>query len=721
MARGGRPSTPFVHVISLVCSGLVILLGVGTVVSWQLLGGPRDLFSNRLVDGIVAAAFVACGVALLLVKAGWLRVAAVLGGSVSLLGLLVFLNDVLELDLGIDAVALENLATARSIAFVSIAPTTLMAFVLAGAALIALGAKDRYGFVAALLGTLVATLALAALVNGGVSALTLEWLSYFRTEPVTAVGLIVLGIGLTTAALDRFDPTSEPSGWAVPLAVGTTTLLVGMVVWHGLRLNELRQLERSLDRQAESLSVSIRNNMALVASFLAGFPYQPESLEAGQSPSTIRPASAYFPGLSNASWIDVVDPSAPPIADAFAQIPRFQFLEGRYEELFEAEGPIISGPTTLQDGGIGFWIVMRRDMDDQSRAFLSGMIAASTIFSTVPQLGGSGFDVMVLSNQEPVFLYGDIGPDNRPAWGRSVALELPGPATWELIVSPRSGLLESGRSALPEFILGASLLVAVLLTALTRTAAQARHRAWMLERDTRDFDPTDPTSQNARVDRLIANIGNEIRNPVAVIRNVAELLQLETTDEQERPRLHAVLLRQSARIRDVMNATLDFQVGAGSSGLVEMQSVDLTHLVLEVVNDQDTRADSSTARVAFRSEQGAILIKADRELLGRAFQNLLDYATRHTPRSESVEVSIERTSDREACVTIRDRGPAIEAGEEENLFAPHLRRETTSPRTIEGTLMLTAAKRVVELHGGRISVIARAEGGLDFRVSLPGT
>lgn len=717
MPREARPTVPLVHIASLVCAALVILLGVGTVVSWQLLDGAPDPFSNRLIDGLVAAAFVICGTALLLVKGGWLRAAAGMGGLVTVLCLLIFADDVMKLDLGINPAALESFASARSIAFVSIAPTTLIAFGLAGASLIALGLGRRQAFLAALLGTLVGTLGLTAVVNRGVAELPLEWLSYFQTQPLTALGLLVLGIALATAALGRIDPRPAPADWAVPLAIGTTTLLVGLMVWHGLRLNELRQLEQSLERRTEVLTVSITNNLRLVADYLAGYPYEPAA-PAGTTDSTtfIRPTRVSFPGLSDTGWIEVADPSDPSMADRFAQIPQLRFLEGRYDTLFEAEGPIVSGPTTLEGGEIAFRIVMRRDLDEQSRAFLSGMIAASTIFATVPQLGGSAVDVVVLSDEEPVFVHGDIDPGDPPPWGRTVGLALPGPAAWQLFVSPRVGLLDAGRSAIPELVLGASLLIAVLLTALARTAAQARHRAHELEQAAQG--PFAPAG-GPGFEHLTATIGNEIRNPLAVILNVIELRQIKTHGEREvdSAHLNAVLRRQSNRILDVMNAMIDLTGGARSAGLPDLKEIDLAALVRDVVGSASMGDYASP--VTLTCEQDEIIVQADPDRLARSLRNVLSYARRHTPAGTSVDVRVERPADGEACVSIQDHGPALPPGDENKLFTPSVERHASSPRTIDGTLLLTAAKRIVELHDGRITASSKPDGGVEFRILLP--
>lgn len=713
-----------VHLVPLVCAALLTLLGVGTLVAWQL-GSGGFLFAPSIpaIEGVVAAAFVLSGVALLVLQLGWGRFPAVVGGCVAGLALLVSLQQVLELDLGVDAAVLEGLASARSVAWVSIDPTTLIAFVLAGTTLALLGTNARHAFAGTALGALVATLGVVALLEGSSAARSFEWIGYFHTTTPTAVGLLVVGIGLAAAGLERREPGSEAVDWAAPVAVGVTVALIGAILWQGLRGHELRQLQRILDERTQTISVAVQNSLAGPMAYLDQFPYEPPpAAEPGRpSASPVRQLGGHFPGLRATTWIDLPRGADGSPAQALEGISELGFLEGRYETLLESGGPVLSGPIPL-DGGTGFRIVLYRRAAEDSTALITGVISGSSVFASLPRFLGSGLDVVVLCNDEPVFRHGEIRADRPLPGHRRLPLELPGPASWEMIVAPRIDLLDANRSALPEVVLGASLVIALLLTALTRTARVARVRARVLEEGQQGRGAAAaPTMQVADFNRFVATLGHEIRNPLAVIQNVVQVLEGDLPVGVDEERLRAILTRQVDQLAHVMDAVLDLQAEGGPEDLVEMRDLDLGSLIEEVVDAANTRAAREDVVATLKIDEPRVIVKADRELLRRAFHNLLRFSLSRAPAGTSVRVAVEAGDGARATVRIGDRGSGLEPGDAERLLSPFSGLErSVGSRTAEGTLALAAAGRLIELHGGEVSASSEG-GGLELRVLLPRT
>jgi two-component system sensor histidine kinase HydH len=93
--------------------------------------------------------------------------------------------------------------------------------------------------------------------------------------------------------------------------------------------------------------------------------------------------------------------------------------------------------------------------------------------------------------------------------------------------------------------------------------------------------------------------------------------------------------------------------------------------------------------------------------------NLLDNAVQASPDA-AVQASV-RARDGRLEYRVRDRGDGISADDRERIFEPFFTRRT------RGTgLGLAIARRLVEAHGGTISVANHAEGGAEFRVVIPG-
>jgi two-component system sensor histidine kinase MprB len=102
------------------------------------------------------------------------------------------------------------------------------------------------------------------------------------------------------------------------------------------------------------------------------------------------------------------------------------------------------------------------------------------------------------------------------------------------------------------------------------------------------------------------------------------------------------------------------------------------------------------------------------ERLGRALNNLLDNAARHSPPGGRVEVEVDA-----AGVTVRDHGEGMAAEDLPHLFDRFYRGASARGRTGTG-LGLAIVRQVAESHGGGVSAANAPDGGALFHLALPG-
>jgi signal transduction histidine kinase len=115
-----------------------------------------------------------------------------------------------------------------------------------------------------------------------------------------------------------------------------------------------------------------------------------------------------------------------------------------------------------------------------------------------------------------------------------------------------------------------------------------------------------------------------------------------------------------------------------------------------------------------------VTVPADRLLLRRLLDNLLDNAIRHTPPGGSISVSVGRDGD--ACtVVVADTGPGVAPDQRNRLFGRFTRSDAARGRDTGGAgLGLALCRVIAELHGGRIA-LEDTQQGAAFRVTLPVT
>jgi signal transduction histidine kinase len=221
------------------------------------------------------------------------------------------------------------------------------------------------------------------------------------------------------------------------------------------------------------------------------------------------------------------------------------------------------------------------------------------------------------------------------------------------------------------------------------------------------------TAINGALDRLekgfqrqrefTADAAHELRTPLAVLRTRIETLP----DKRVARSLHDDIERMSRVVGQLLDsAELDtFLVNPG-------ESVDLHEVCAEVAELLAPLALTQGKSIAIGGMQGPIWIRGNAEMLHRAVRNLVENALHHTPAGTAVEIELGENGE----VSVLDRGRGIPAAEHELIFQRFWRGNN---RQAGGAgLGLSIVKRIVEVHGGTISVHDRPAGGAQFSVKF---
>ena len=114
-----------------------------------------------------------------------------------------------------------------------------------------------------------------------------------------------------------------------------------------------------------------------------------------------------------------------------------------------------------------------------------------------------------------------------------------------------------------------------------------------------------------------------------------------------------------------------------------------------------------------------VYVQGDKVRLGRVLLNLVDNAIKYTPKGGRVILSLAKKGD-DAHISIKDTGIGISKEDQEKIFERFYRVDKSRSREVGGTgLGLAICKRIVEAHGGRISVESEIGKGSTFTVILP--
>lgn len=150
--------------------------------------------------------------------------------------------------------------------------------------------------------------------------------------------------------------------------------------------------------------------------------------------------------------------------------------------------------------------------------------------------------------------------------------------------------------------------------------------------------------------------------------------------------------------------------------------VDWVRLVGNAIEDVRAPAIEAGLTLVHELPTGPIWVEGDATRLAQVVSNLLQNATKFTPRGGKIVVLVSREkNDPRVTLVIRDTGVGIEPELLAHIFEPFMQADRSLERSRGGLgLGLALVKGLVELHGGEVCATSRGiNQGAEFRVSLP--
>jgi two-component system, OmpR family, sensor histidine kinase MprB len=228
----------------------------------------------------------------------------------------------------------------------------------------------------------------------------------------------------------------------------------------------------------------------------------------------------------------------------------------------------------------------------------------------------------------------------------------------------------------------------------------------MLERLEASREERDQAMRAQR--QLVADASHELRTPVTSLRtNIELLLEHEHLSPDERHRMLADVVTQTEDLSALVGDLIE--LARGDLPTDSAEDVPLDQVVAESVR----RAERNFPEIRFETRLAPVLIDGMPDRLGRAVNNLLDNAARHSPPGATVEVDVDGSG-----VRVRDHGPGVAEADLPFVF-DRFYRGASSRGTQGSGLGLAIVRQVAEQHGGAVSVVNAPDGGAAFTLRLP--
>ena len=220
----------------------------------------------------------------------------------------------------------------------------------------------------------------------------------------------------------------------------------------------------------------------------------------------------------------------------------------------------------------------------------------------------------------------------------------------------------------------------------------------------------------AAVGELGAGVAHEINNPLAGVLGSAQLALLRMDKEETRIRPHLIdIEREALRIKDIVDSLLKLSQDQGTQamGTVEVNQVVEGAIAL-------LARPIIMQRIQVKKDLGRDLPKVRGKVadLQQVVMQLLTNAKDAMPDGGTLTVRTEAIDDQLVKVTVEDTGHGLGEGMKERIFEPFF---TTRASKGHKGMGLAIVHRVVDEHGGRITVDSTQGKGTSFKIVFPAT
>ena len=241
------------------------------------------------------------------------------------------------------------------------------------------------------------------------------------------------------------------------------------------------------------------------------------------------------------------------------------------------------------------------------------------------------------------------------------------------------------------------------LASAFNTMAEELKKMHQMEAELRKLDRLSALGQ------LAAGVAHEVRNPLGIIKNSAQILRGSSLGEARRKEILNFIVEESDRINKVIDNFLQF----ARSPKMKKEKIEINSVIDRTVRLVGDTLAKNKIEVEKDYTDLIFSVHADPSQLQQLFLNLILNAIEAMPHGGKLEIST-RLEDHGVRIIFADTGGGIPKGLKKKIFEPFY---TTRKH---GTgLGLAIAHKIVENHGGRIEVESEVEKGSTFNIWLP--
>lgn len=215
---------------------------------------------------------------------------------------------------------------------------------------------------------------------------------------------------------------------------------------------------------------------------------------------------------------------------------------------------------------------------------------------------------------------------------------------------------------------------------------------------------------------FVSNVSHEMKTPIAIIKNYAELLQMDGISEKQRKEYGQSIEAAALRLSNLISNILKLSKLENQRMIPEVETYDVCRQLCQCAILFEDAWEEKEIELETDMEDSA-MIKADQSLLELVWNNLLSNAVKFTEPEGTIGIR-QTTQGKLIRISIWDTGCGMSQETARHIFDKFYQGDTSHSKTGNG-LGLAMVKRIMELLDGEIKVVSQDGKGSNFTVTLP--
>lgn len=223
-----------------------------------------------------------------------------------------------------------------------------------------------------------------------------------------------------------------------------------------------------------------------------------------------------------------------------------------------------------------------------------------------------------------------------------------------------------------------------------------------------------------RKDEFLATLAHELRNPLAPMRNVLEILRMKEFSDPQLSWSRDVFERQLQHMTHLVDDLLE--VSRITQGKLELrkQRLELARAMQSAMEAARPAVQAASHHLSVTLPSEPLYLDADPTRLSQMILNLLNNAAKYTPAGGSISLAARREGE-QAVIVVRDSGIGIPREHLDRVFEMFSQLAPALDRSQGGLgIGLALVRGLTQLHGGSVAAFSSGPGtGSEFVIRLP--